>query len=68
MKIFLPKKEINNLKEDIHRLKEKNVIIEVRLDNIESLRDLGNNSNSPSSLEGETNNLDFMKNLYLKND
>ncbi|KAG5570740.1 hypothetical protein H5410_060506 [Solanum commersonii] len=60
--------DINNLKEDIHRLKEKNVIIEVRLDNIESLRDLVNNSNSPSSLEEETNNLDFMQNLYLKND
>ncbi|KAG5570746.1 hypothetical protein H5410_060512 [Solanum commersonii] len=62
------KHEINNLKEDIHRLKENNVSIKVRLDNIESLRDLGNNSESPSSLDEETNNLNFMKNLYLKND
>ncbi|KAG5590996.1 hypothetical protein H5410_041510 [Solanum commersonii] len=30
------KQEINNLKEDIHRLIEKNVTIEITLDNIES--------------------------------
>ncbi|KAG5619540.1 hypothetical protein H5410_004758 [Solanum commersonii] len=62
------KEEINNLKEDIHRLKEKNIIIEVKFDNIDSLKDLGNNSESSLSLEGESNNLDFMRNLYLKND
>ncbi|KAG5590311.1 hypothetical protein H5410_040825 [Solanum commersonii] len=59
--------EINNLKDDIHRLKEKNVIIENRLVNIESLKDLGNSSESSSSCEGESNNLDFLKTLNFGN-
>ncbi|KAG5630151.1 hypothetical protein H5410_001868 [Solanum commersonii] len=62
------KKEINNLKEDIIRLKEKNVVIEVRLDAIQTLQNLGNDSESSSSFEKENDSLDFMKNLYLKND
>ncbi|KAG5610518.1 hypothetical protein H5410_021799 [Solanum commersonii] len=56
------KEEINNLKEDIVCLKEKNDVIEVRLDVIQSLQDVGNTSHSSSSLEGENNSLDFMKN------
>ncbi|KAG5586252.1 hypothetical protein H5410_046686 [Solanum commersonii] len=52
-KMSLPKKqEINNLKDDFHRLKEKNVTIENRLDNIESIKDLGSNSET-SSYEGD---------------
>ncbi|KAG5609779.1 hypothetical protein H5410_021060 [Solanum commersonii] len=62
-----PKEEVNILKEDILRLKEKNVVIEVRLDAIQTRQDLDNMSESSSSLEGENNSLDFMKNLYLKN-
>ncbi|KAH0729868.1 hypothetical protein KY289_001056 [Solanum tuberosum] len=61
------KQEINNLKEDIQRLKEKNVIIEVRLDSFETRRDLSNNSASSSSCEGESNNLDFLKNINFSN-
>ncbi|KAG5581148.1 hypothetical protein H5410_051775 [Solanum commersonii] len=53
---------------NIIRLKEKNVVIEVRLDAIQSLQDVGNISESSSFLEGENDNLDFIKNLYLKND
>ncbi|KAG5605753.1 hypothetical protein H5410_027245 [Solanum commersonii] len=62
------KEEINNLKEDITRLKEKNVVIEVRLDAIQALQNLDNASESSSSMEGENDSLDFIKNLYLKND
>ncbi|KAG5567948.1 hypothetical protein H5410_065040 [Solanum commersonii] len=62
------KEEINNLKDDITRLKEKNVVIEVRLDAIQALQNLDNASESSSSMEGENYNLDFIKNLYLKND
>ncbi|KAG5609784.1 hypothetical protein H5410_021065 [Solanum commersonii] len=62
------KEEVKFLKEDIIRLKEKNVVIEVRLDAIQTRQDLENVSESFSSLEGENNSLDFMKNLYLKND
>ncbi|KAG5573150.1 hypothetical protein H5410_062916 [Solanum commersonii] len=62
------KEEINNLKEDIIRLKEKNVVIEVRLDAIQTLRELDNALESSSSMEGENDNLDFIKNLSLKND
>ncbi|KAG5621592.1 hypothetical protein H5410_006810 [Solanum commersonii] len=62
------KEEINNLKEDITLLKEKNVVIEVRLDAIQTLRNLDNASESSSSMEGENDNLDFIKNLSLKND
>ncbi|KAG5584787.1 hypothetical protein H5410_045221 [Solanum commersonii] len=62
------KEEINNLKEDIIRLKEKNVVIEVRLDVIQALQNLDKASESSSSLEGENDSLDFIKNLYLKND
>ncbi|KAG5611978.1 hypothetical protein H5410_023259 [Solanum commersonii] len=64
------KEEVNILKEDILRLKEKNVVIEVRLDAIQTRQDLENvsSSSSSSSLEGENNSLNFMKNLYLKND
>jgi len=61
------KKEIDNLKEDIIRLKEKNVVIEVRLDAIQTRQDLENASESSSSIEGENDSLDFMKNLYLRN-
>ncbi|KAG5574882.1 hypothetical protein H5410_055016 [Solanum commersonii] len=57
------KEEINNLKEDITLLKEKNVVIEVRLDAIQTLRNLDNASESSSSMEGENDNLDFIKNL-----
>ncbi|KAG5589385.1 hypothetical protein H5410_039899 [Solanum commersonii] len=53
------KEEINNLKEDITRLKEKNVIIE-------NLNDKA--SESSSSMEEENDSLDFIKNIYLKND
>ncbi|KAG5572772.1 hypothetical protein H5410_062538 [Solanum commersonii] len=60
------KKEINNLKEDIIRLKEKNVVIEVRLDAIQALQNLDNASESSSSLEGENDSLDFIKNLDSK--
>ncbi|KAG5581069.1 hypothetical protein H5410_051696 [Solanum commersonii] len=60
------KQEINNLKNDIHRLKEKNVIIEIRLDNIESLKDLSNSSES-SSYEGDSKDLDFLKTLNFGN-
>ncbi|KAG5619581.1 hypothetical protein H5410_004799, partial [Solanum commersonii] len=66
-KPFTGKEKINTLKEDIVRLKEKNIVIEVRLDVIQSLQDLGNASESSSFLEGENYSLDFMKNLYLKN-
>ncbi|KAG5601039.1 hypothetical protein H5410_032409 [Solanum commersonii] len=62
------KEEINNLKEDITCLKEKNVVIEVRLDAIQALQNLDKASESSSSLEGENDSLDFIKNLYLKND
>ncbi|KAG5569936.1 hypothetical protein H5410_059702 [Solanum commersonii] len=62
------KEEINNLKEDITLLKEKNVVIEVRLDAIQTLRNLDSASESSSSMEGENDNLDFIKNLSLKND
>jgi len=62
------KKEIDNLKEDITLLKEKNVVIEVRLDAIQTLRNLDNASESSSSMEGENDDLDFIKNLSLKND
>ncbi|KAG5570695.1 hypothetical protein H5410_060461 [Solanum commersonii] len=58
------KQEINNLKVDIHRLKEKNVTIEIRLDNIKSLKDLGNSSES-SSYEGDSKDLDFLKTLHF---
>ncbi|KAG5570656.1 hypothetical protein H5410_060422 [Solanum commersonii] len=61
------KKEIDNFKEDIIRLKEKNLVIEVRLDAIQTHQDLENASQSSSSIEGENDSLDFMKNLYLKN-
>ncbi|KAG5576987.1 hypothetical protein H5410_057121 [Solanum commersonii] len=61
------KKEIDNLKEDIVRLKEKNVVIEVRLDASKTHQDLENISESLSSIEGENNSLDFMKDLCLKN-
>ncbi|KAG5577383.1 hypothetical protein H5410_057517 [Solanum commersonii] len=54
------KKEIDNLKKDIVRLKEKNVVIEVRLDAIQSLQELGYASELSSSLEREINSLDFM--------
>ncbi|KAG5584791.1 hypothetical protein H5410_045225 [Solanum commersonii] len=47
------KEVINNLKEDIIRLKEKNVVIEVRLDAIQALQNLDKASESSSSLEGE---------------
>ncbi|KAG5615335.1 hypothetical protein H5410_015159 [Solanum commersonii] len=49
------KKEVNILKEDILRLKEKNVVIEVTLDAIQTRQDLENVSESSSSLEGENN-------------
>ncbi|KAG5616548.1 hypothetical protein H5410_016372 [Solanum commersonii] len=62
------KEEINNLKEDITLLKEKNVVIEVRLDAIQTLRNLDSTSESSSSMEGENDNLNFIKNLSLKND
>ncbi|KAG5615649.1 hypothetical protein H5410_015473, partial [Solanum commersonii] len=62
------KEEINNLKGDITRLKEKNVVIEVRLDALQALQNLDNAFESSSSMEGENDNLDFIKNLYLKND
>ncbi|KAG5614696.1 hypothetical protein H5410_014520 [Solanum commersonii] len=63
------KEEIDNLKEDIIRLKEKNVVIEVRLDAIQTLRSLDDKaSESSSSMEGENDSLDFIKNIYLKND
>ncbi|KAG5592662.1 hypothetical protein H5410_043176 [Solanum commersonii] len=62
------KEEINNLKENITLLKEKNVVIEVRLDAIQTLQNLDNASKSSSSMEGENDNLDFIKNLSLKND
>ncbi|KAG5632037.1 hypothetical protein H5410_003754 [Solanum commersonii] len=62
------KEEINNLKKDILRLKEKNVVIEVRLDAIQALQNLDDASESSSSLEGENDSLDFIKNLSLKND
>ncbi|KAG5568232.1 hypothetical protein H5410_064752 [Solanum commersonii] len=62
------KEEIDNLKEDITLLKEKNVVIEVRLDAIQTLRNLDNAFESSSSMEGENDNLDFIKNLSLKND
>ncbi|KAG5605410.1 hypothetical protein H5410_026902 [Solanum commersonii] len=61
------KKEIDNLKEDIIRLKEKNVLIEVRLDAIQTRQELENASKSSSSIEGENDSLDSIKNLYLKN-
>ncbi|KAG5580726.1 hypothetical protein H5410_051353 [Solanum commersonii] len=61
------KQEINNLKEDIQRHKEKNVIIEVRLDSFETRKALSNNSASSSSCEGESNNLDFLKNMNFGN-
>ncbi|KAG5631644.1 hypothetical protein H5410_003361 [Solanum commersonii] len=61
------KEEINNLKEDILRLKEKNVVIEVRLDAIQALQNMDNASESSSSLEGENDSLDLIKDLYLKN-
>ncbi|KAG5571636.1 hypothetical protein H5410_061402 [Solanum commersonii] len=54
------KQEINNLKEDIHQLKEKNVTIEIRLTNNESLKEMGNSSES-SSYEEESKDLDFLK-------
>ncbi|KAG5572771.1 hypothetical protein H5410_062537 [Solanum commersonii] len=57
------KEEINNLKEDIIRLKEKNVVIDVRLDAIQALQNLDNASESSSSLEGDNDSLDFIKNL-----
>uniref|UniRef100_M1DN41 Uncharacterized protein n=1 Tax=Solanum tuberosum TaxID=4113 RepID=M1DN41_SOLTU len=56
------KQEIKNLKEDIHHLKEKNVTIEIRLDNIESLKELGNISES-SSYEEDSKDIDFLKTL-----
>ncbi|KAG5576759.1 hypothetical protein H5410_056893 [Solanum commersonii] len=63
------KEEIDNLKEDIIRLKEKNVVIEVRLDAIQTLQNLNDKaSESSSSMEGENDSLDFIKNIYLKND
>ncbi|KAG5591788.1 hypothetical protein H5410_042302 [Solanum commersonii] len=61
------KQEIDNLKEDIRHLKEKNVIIEVRLDSFETRKNLINNSASSSFYEGESNNLDFLKNLNFGN-
>ncbi|KAG5630194.1 hypothetical protein H5410_001911 [Solanum commersonii] len=63
------KEEIDNLKEDIIRLKEKNVVIEVRLDAIQTLQNLEDKaSDSSSSMEGENDSLDFIKNICLKND
>ncbi|KAG5632670.1 hypothetical protein H5410_004387 [Solanum commersonii] len=50
------KAEINNLKEDIIRLKEKNNVIEVRLNAIQALQDMNKASESSSSLEGENDN------------
>ncbi|KAG5585430.1 hypothetical protein H5410_045864 [Solanum commersonii] len=44
--------EINNLKEDIIRLKEKNVVIEVIIDAIQALQNMDKASESYSSLEG----------------
>ncbi|KAG5631797.1 hypothetical protein H5410_003514 [Solanum commersonii] len=62
------KEEIDNLKEDIIRLKEKNVVIEVRLDAIQTLQSLDDKaSESSSSMEGENDSLDLLKNLSLKN-
>ncbi|KAG5630384.1 hypothetical protein H5410_002101 [Solanum commersonii] len=63
------KEEIDNLKEDIIRLKEKNVVIEVRLDAIQTLQSLNDKASElSSSMEGENDSLDFIKNIYLKND
>ncbi|KAG5572187.1 hypothetical protein H5410_061953, partial [Solanum commersonii] len=56
------KHEINNFKDGIQRLKEKNVTIEIRLDNFESLKDLSNSSESSSYEEG-SKDLDFLKTL-----
>ncbi|KAG5570701.1 hypothetical protein H5410_060467 [Solanum commersonii] len=60
------KQDINNLKDGIHHLKEMNIIIEIRLDNIESLKDLGNTSES-SSYEGDSKDLYFLKTLNFGN-
>ncbi|KAG5580069.1 hypothetical protein H5410_050696 [Solanum commersonii] len=55
------KQEINNLKDGIYHLKEKNVTILTRLDNIESLKDLGNISESFSYEE----DIPFINDIFL---
>ncbi|KAG5591783.1 hypothetical protein H5410_042297 [Solanum commersonii] len=51
------KQEINNLKKDIHHLKEKNVTIEIRLDNVEKLVKRVGPVPSGPSLAGQRNSM-----------
>ncbi|KAG5576988.1 hypothetical protein H5410_057122 [Solanum commersonii] len=49
------KKEIDNLKEDIVRLKKKNLVIEIRQDAIQTRQHLEDVSEPSTSIEGENN-------------
>ncbi|KAG5590990.1 hypothetical protein H5410_041504 [Solanum commersonii] len=58
------KQEINNFKKDIHWLKEKNITMEIRLDNIESLKESDSAADLNCIQEGLIPSMYFHKTTY----